>query len=211
MSAVSGGRWRIQYGVFHFFNPACFSITARVPGSRSSEGWPRLERFLVWRGGHSAYGFREWRYHWTVRTFPNAGDAKEFLVSRIVAESQRESVSLSEVEKKMLYFSESAWTLPGIVGVSDAFVREYNQAEYEQKLAKLIRKICANDRIHNREEFDAWNEAVRILSEEDHYLLVLINAAESPSLSARRVVKLSAIALVVASVIIAIGFLIVNR
>jgi hypothetical protein len=71
-----------------------------------------------------------------MRTFPSARDAKEFLVSRIVAESQREGVSLSEVERKMLYFSESAWTLPDIAEVNDAFDREYNQAEYEQKLAK---------------------------------------------------------------------------
>src|SRR5579862_3887208 len=42
MSAVSGCCWRIQYGVCHFFNPACFSIAARVPGSRSSEGRPAI-------------------------------------------------------------------------------------------------------------------------------------------------------------------------
>ena len=100
MSAVSGGRSRIQYGVFHFFNPACFSIGARVPGSRSSEGWPRLERFLVWRAVIVPMASASGDTIRTVRTFPNAGDAKEFLVSRIVAESQRESVSLSEVEKK---------------------------------------------------------------------------------------------------------------
>ena len=76
---------------------------------------------------------------------------------------------------------------------------------------KLIRKMCANHRNHDREEFDAWNEAVRILSEEDHYLLVLIDAAESSTLSARRLVKLSAVALAVACVIVAIGFLIINR
>ena len=67
--------------------------------------------------------------------FANAREAKEFLVTRIVAEAQRESVSLSEVERKMLYFSETGWTLPDIMVVSDAFDRDYDQAKYEEKIA----------------------------------------------------------------------------
>jgi hypothetical protein len=62
-----------------------------------------------------------------VQRFATARDAKEFLVSRIITESQREGVPLSEVERKMLYFSETAWTLPDIGEVNDAFDREYNQ------------------------------------------------------------------------------------
>ena len=132
-------------------------------------------------------------------------------MSRIIVESQREGVPLSDVERKMLYFSESAWTLSDMAEVSDAFDREYKQAEYEQKLGKLIRKMYSNDRAHNREEFEAWNEALRTLRKEDHYLLVLIAAGQSSSLSARRFLKLTAVALVVACVVVAIGFLIVNR
>jgi hypothetical protein len=87
-----------------------------------------------------------------VQTFATARDAKEFLVSRIIAESRREGVPLSEVETKMLYFSETAWTLPDIVEVNDAFDREYNQAEYEQKIRRLIRNLCTNARANNPEE-----------------------------------------------------------
>lgn len=132
-------------------------------------------------------------------------------MSRITTESGREGVPLSEVEKKMLYFSETAWTLPDMADVNEAFDRGYDQAEYEQKVADLIRKICANDRNHDREQFDAWNEAVRVLRQEDHYLLVLIDVAKSSSLSAKRLLKLSAISVVVAGAIVAIVFLIVNR
>jgi len=38
MGAIARGCWRIQYGVLHFFNPACFRIAFCVPGSRSCEG-----------------------------------------------------------------------------------------------------------------------------------------------------------------------------
>jgi hypothetical protein len=119
-----------------------------------------------------------------VRTFPSAREAKEFLVSKIVTESQREGVPLSEVERKMLYFSETAWTLQDMAAVNEAFDREYNQAENEQKIGKLIRNMGTSDRAHNREEFEDWNEAPRTLRQEDHYLLVLIAAAESSSLPA---------------------------
>jgi len=69
--------------------------------------------------------------------FSNAREAKEFLVSRIVQEAQQEGVSLSEVERKMLYFTETAWTLPDIMEVSDEFDRTYDQGEYEQRLQVL--------------------------------------------------------------------------
>jgi len=39
--------------------------------------------------------------------FQSAREAKEFLISRIVEEAQRENIVLSESERKMLYFSET--------------------------------------------------------------------------------------------------------
>lgn len=65
--------------------------------------------------------------------FPSAREAKEFLVSRIVEEARRENVPLSEIERKMLYFSETFWTLPHIMDVNDQFQREYDDREYERK------------------------------------------------------------------------------
>ena len=149
--------------------------------------------------------------HWTVQTFTSARDAKEFLVSRIVTEAQREGVPLSEIEKKMLYFSETSWTLPDIAEVNNAFDREYDQAEYEQKIGKLIRNMCADMRANDQQEFDAWTEAVRTIRREDHYLVVLIDGAESLRLSARRLLKRLPIALVIACVLLIIVFWFVYR
>src|SRR5690349_23643303 len=64
----------------------------------------------------------------------DAREAKEFLISKIVAEAQREKAPLSEIERKMLYFTESGWTLPDIMQVSEQFDREYDQDEYEKKI-----------------------------------------------------------------------------
>jgi hypothetical protein len=116
----------------------------------------------------------EVHYDHPVQTFSDARDAKEFLISKVIAEAQREGVSLSKVERKMLYFSEKAWTLPDMMEVSDAFDRDYDMAEYEQKIGMLSDNFYAEARKNNQEELDAWNEAVRTLGKEDHYLLVLI-------------------------------------
>ena len=140
-------------------------------------------------------------------TFATARDAKEFLVSRIVAESQREGVSLSEVEKKMLYFSETAWTLPDIADVSDAFDRDYDQARYEEKIGTLVRNFRADSRKNNRGDFDAWTEAVRTIHREDHYLLVLISASGSKNRHPAGFLKLAAIGFTLACVVFAVAYL----
>jgi hypothetical protein len=114
-----------------------------------------------------------------VKTFATIRDAKEFLVSKIVTEAQREGVPLSEIERKMLYFSETAWTLPDIAEVNDVFERDYDQAKYEKKIGTLVRNFCVDSHKNNRPDFDAWTEATRTIHREDHYLLVLISAPES--------------------------------
>ncbi|HEY5214880.1 MAG TPA: hypothetical protein VIJ38_17845 [Acidobacteriaceae bacterium] len=108
-------------------------------------------------------------------------DAKEFLVGRIVEESERVGVPLSEIERKMLYFSETGWTLPDIWEVNAAFDRDYDEVEYEEKIAGLIRGFRKNARQCSTAEFESWEAAVRLLRKEDHYLLVMVDMAATSS------------------------------
>jgi len=112
-----------------------------------------------------------------MKAFHSAREAKEFLVSEIVAEAQRESVPLSEVERKMLYFTESGWTLPDIVKVSEDFDREYDQDKYEPKIAKLVANADRRIRKGSREDYERWWAAIRSLQREDHYISVMIRLA----------------------------------
>jgi hypothetical protein len=112
-----------------------------------------------------------------MKRFSNAREAKEFLVSRTVDEAQREGVPLSEVERKMLYFSETGWTLPDIMEVNDEFDSECDQIDYERKIAGLIAHARKRDREENREGFDSWSDAIRTLGKEDHYILVMVQKA----------------------------------
>jgi hypothetical protein len=110
----------------------------------------------------------------TIPGFKTERQAKEYLVERIVAQARREQVPLSEIERKMLYFTESGWTLPGILEVNAEFERNYDYEEYEQKIAGLVRQIEMQNATANGDEQSRWNDAVVKLSEGDHYLLVLI-------------------------------------
>src|SRR5579863_3872291 len=112
-----------------------------------------------------------------MEAFRSAREAKEFLIAGIVAAAQCESVPLSEVERKMLYFSETGWTLPDMTAVYEEFDREYDQDRYEKKIAHLLKKADKHARKESRDEYDKWWAAVRRLKREDHYISVMIRLA----------------------------------
>ena len=109
--------------------------------------------------------------------FTSAREAKEFLAGKIVEEARQEDVPFSEIEEKMLYFSETHWSLPDIYAVNEAFEREYTAEEYEQKVAMLIRNLLARLTKNDPYALDRWHQAVNLLRSEDHYILVLIRVA----------------------------------
>jgi hypothetical protein len=110
--------------------------------------------------------------------FHSERKAKEFLVSRIVEAANRENVSLSEVERKMLYFSETDWSLPDIMQVNEEFERDYDQDDYEKKIRDLVRNAAKHDRKESTDLYDSWLEAIALLQKGDHYILVMIQAAD---------------------------------
>ena len=115
--------------------------------------------------------------HVSLDRFIDDHGALDFVASQIVDEAQRDCVPLSEVERKMLYFSETAWTLPDIWEVSDEFDKEYEQGAYEKKISGLIKKAVTRARKQQRENYEAWTAAMRRLSKNDRYLLVMVKQA----------------------------------
>jgi hypothetical protein len=114
-----------------------------------------------------------------VPTFATEREALDFLAATIAAEAKRENVPLSEVERKMLYFSETEWTLPDMAKVSAEFDRKYDQDEYEQKIAGLIRGLTGQ--FKSKEESDAWDAAVGGLGDRDRYFQVLLGLSHKKS------------------------------
>jgi hypothetical protein len=110
----------------------------------------------------------------------------DYLASKIADEALREGAPLTEVERKMLYFSETGWTLPDMKTVSAEFDRDYGQDEYEQKIQGLVRRIENGADAQSEDEKESWYQAVLKLCDGDHYLLVLIDAASARDASPSR-------------------------
>ena len=109
--------------------------------------------------------------------FSTTREAKEFLIERIVEQAQRDSIDLSEIECKMLYFSEVDETLPDMMEISAAFDLEYDQAAYEEKMASIIRNFATWAKLHDIAALAQWKAAIKKLKSEDQYILVLTGLA----------------------------------
>jgi hypothetical protein len=79
----------------------------------------------------------------------------------------------------MLEYSETAKTPPDLVELNEAFDREHDQGEYEQKIAGLIRRLLTRLRVEDTAILDRWYEAVAAIGNEDHYLMVMIHQAHA--------------------------------
>jgi|HubBroStandDraft_5_1064220.scaffolds.fasta_scaffold271577_1 hypothetical protein len=137
-------------------------------------------------------------------------EAKVFLASRITEEAEHQGAPLSEIERKMLYSSETGWTLEDMSAVRETFARDFDRKAYEKRVTKLIRSLRARLQSRGDDEYEAWSGAIGLLKqrreeqEEDHYLLTLIAGAPPSGEIARLVVT----ALVVIGVMILAIFLV---
>jgi len=98
--------------------------------------------------------------------------AKDHLATLIVAEAQQTSTPLTDIERKMLYFS-SGRTTREMKSVAAAFDREYNESDYEAKIALLIARIEAGFQSGDSTALALWDSAFERLASGDHYLSVL--------------------------------------
>ena len=105
--------------------------------------------------------------------------AKQFFISKVIDEAGLERVPLSDVEKKMLYFTEQHPTLPDILEVAAKFERDYNGDEYEEKISALLRNARDRDKNGSLSHEQQWEDAVDALKKEDHYILVMVYMAFS--------------------------------
>src|SRR5579871_2321100 len=104
-----------------------------------------------------------------MQPFSNPREAKEYLIACIVSQAEHDGVPLSEVERKMLYFSETDWSPADMAAANEEFERCYTQAEFERKIAAVIHRFCASKQ--DGDDKRNWEAAVRALQNEDHYLL----------------------------------------
>jgi hypothetical protein len=79
--------------------------------------------------------------------------------------------------------------------VNTTFDREFGRAEYDTKIARLVRNIRATDH-GDHDAVGAWKAAVGKMREGDHYLLTMIDQASAPEMSWGHIARLAVMVLV---------------
>jgi ribosomal protein L11 methylase PrmA len=103
----------------------------------------------------------------------DAATAKQFLISKVIEEAGIEGVTLSDIEKKMLPFTEVNSPPADVYEVNEQFEREYDSDQYEAKIAALLKNARDRDTKTSAIAEKQWKDALESLKKEDHYILVM--------------------------------------
>lgn len=103
--------------------------------------------------------------------------AKQFLLLRLAEQSARAGLSLDEIERRMFLFSESSGQ-PDFEA-NEKFDKDYDSVAYESKVVKLLSEAYAQDK-KTVEGKESWDSALKALSREDFYGLVMVDQAKIP-------------------------------
>ncbi len=107
-------------------------------------------------------------------TLKKAG-GKAFIIGRVLDQSKQDGVSLTDIEEQMLGFAEERASKKDMEAAA-TFDREYDDEEYEQKVAGLLRRAHDSDKAAGKQ--DQWEAALMDLGGEDMYLKVLLDRAK---------------------------------
>ncbi len=105
--------------------------------------------------------------------FSSQSEAKQFLVELIAKQAQLEGESLSDVERRLLLFSvdepESARGIPEERLLDD-------ETEFEERIVRLFNSAFRNA---DEEQQKKILEAIRELKKGDHYIVVMMDIANT--------------------------------
>jgi hypothetical protein len=89
--------------------------------------------------------------------------AKDFLVAQTVEQAALEGAPLSDLEKRMMYFTEGAGATEDPTTLNEEFEAPYERAKYEKKISHFMHH--AHTRVHKQGEtaLQTWDDAIRRL------------------------------------------------
>jgi len=90
--------------------------------------------------------------------------AKDFLVQQTTEQAARENAQLSDIEKKMMYFTESdSASCDNPLELNDEFEAQYDTAAYEAKISRLLHHAYERLKGEDPERMREWKLAIRTL------------------------------------------------
>jgi hypothetical protein len=104
----------------------------------------------------------------------NTKAAKDYLVQQTVEQAALEHVPLTDLETRMMYFTESdPASCDDPIALNDEFEQEYDTPDYEAKMSRLLHHAYKRLKQEDPERARQWNATIRVLRRGDHYFLVL--------------------------------------
>jgi hypothetical protein len=135
--------------------------------------------------------------------------AKDFLVAQAAEQAAIEGVPLSDLEKRMMYFTESdPASCPDPLALNDEFEAQFEMSEYEAKIFNLLDHARERLRKEDPTRTRHWNDAVGELEKGDHYILVLLGL--SGALAGAERTKHDFLKLILTAVLVATGFVLAS-
>ena len=103
----------------------------------------------------------------------NALEAKDFLVQETAKQAALEGVPFSDLEKRMMYFTETDECPEDPIALNEEFEAKYDTNEYEEKISKLLKHAYKRVSKESDATRKTWDAAVKRLRRGDHYILVM--------------------------------------
>lgn len=101
-------------------------------------------------------------------------EAKDIVVGEIERQATMEGVSLSDLERRLMRFTEEGDCPDDLSALDEGFESEKEVKQYETKISGLARRAHQRVKKENSAGLQLWDEAVRELKKDDHYLLVML-------------------------------------
>jgi len=111
-------------------------------------------------------------------------EAKDFIVEQTLQQAALERVSVSDIERRMMYFTESADAVEDPLELNAEFESQCDASVFEKKMAALMKNTYARIRREDPVAAARWDEAIDTLLAGDHYLLVMWGASATSRISA---------------------------
>lgn len=107
----------------------------------------------------------------------NQTEARRFFVDKVIQKADNENIALSEDERQMLSWSESAPDSVRDPDLAERLAAHISNSDYEAKVAGLLRRSFADEIARDPEAKELWQQARSVLTQGDHYILVMIDQA----------------------------------
>jgi hypothetical protein len=117
--------------------------------------------------------------------FTSQIEAKNYFANKIISEAKHQGTPLSQAQRYMLLWSESDPNFQVDPQLNSIFENENSDKEFEEMVRKLIKQAYQRDLGTAKPLADDWRKAYKVLSEGDHYILIMIKDVVGNSVSGR--------------------------